>query len=31
VPNIRIVWENAAGDLPELIATGQMPTNPVEF
>jgi hypothetical protein len=29
--SMLLVWENAAGDLPELIATGQMPTNPVEF
>jgi hypothetical protein len=29
--SMLLVWENAAADLPELIATGQMPTNPVDF
>ena len=29
--SMLLVWENAASDLPELIATGQMPTNPVDF
>jgi hypothetical protein len=26
-----LVWENAAGDLPELISSGQLPTYPVEL
>jgi len=29
--SMLLVWENAAGDLPELIASGKLPTNPVEF
>ncbi|HEU5322055.1 MAG TPA: hydroxyquinol 1,2-dioxygenase [Methylomirabilota bacterium] len=26
-----LVWENASPDLPQLIASGKVPTNPVEF
>ena len=26
-----LVWENASGDLPELIASGKAPQVPVEF
>jgi hypothetical protein len=26
-----LVWENGAGDLPELISSGQLPTYPIEL
>ncbi|HEY7705002.1 MAG TPA: hydroxyquinol 1,2-dioxygenase [Acidimicrobiia bacterium] len=29
--SMLLVWENADGQLPELIATGQMPNYPAEF
>ncbi len=29
--SMLLVWENAAGDLPELISSGQLPTYPVEL
>ncbi len=29
--SMLLVWENASGDLPELIRTGQAPVYPVEF
>jgi hypothetical protein len=29
--SMLLVWENADGQLPELISTGQMPTYPAEF
>src|SRR4029450_4837954 len=29
--SMLLVWENAAGDLPELISSGKLPTYPVEL
>lgn len=29
--SMLLVWENASPDLPRLIASGQLPTNPVNF
>ena len=29
--SMLLVWENADGELPGLIASGKLPTNPVEF
>jgi hypothetical protein len=29
--SMLLVWENAAPDLPGLIASGKLPTNPVDF
>jgi hypothetical protein len=29
--SMLLVWENASADLPRLIASGQLPTNPVQF
>jgi hypothetical protein len=29
--SMLLVWENADTQLPELIATGQLPTNPIDF
>jgi len=29
--SMLLVWENASADLPGLIASGQLPTNPVSF
>jgi hypothetical protein len=26
-----LVWENASGDIPEMIAQGKIPTVPVTF
>jgi hypothetical protein len=29
--SMLLVWENADGTLPELISTGKLPTNPIDF
>ncbi len=29
--SMLLVWENASPDLPELISSGKLPTNPVDF
>ncbi len=29
--SMLLVWENASGDLPEMIRTGKAPTVPVTF
>ena len=29
--SMLLVWENASGELPDLIASGKAPTNPVDF
>jgi Hydroquinone 1,2-dioxygenase large subunit N-terminal len=29
--SMLLVWENADGSLPELISTGKLPTNPIDF
>jgi hypothetical protein len=29
--SMLLVWENASGKIPQLISSGQFPTQPVEF
>jgi hypothetical protein len=29
--SMLLVWENADPQLPHLISTGQLPTNPIDF
>jgi hypothetical protein len=29
--SMLLVWENASPDLPALISSGKLPTNPVDF